>query len=246
MKAIGRDTNPVEVVEENASPKPRARRGTSPRQLAKNAETRRRLIEAAAKVVGRHGYAGASIARITEEAGVAYGAFYLHFENQQALFDVLLPTLGADMLEAISRAVRESHLLEDIERRGLTANFEYLVKNPSLYRVMNEAELYAPDAFRQHVRHMKESYVRSLRRSRDAGELATFSDDELETVADLLMGARSYLLMSCHTGKKLRPLTQAEIEVYIDVFVAGLISPRRKSPARRLRDAAANKRVRNL
>ena len=68
------------------------KRPPSPRQIAKNSETRRRLIEAAGLVVGKYGYAGASIARITAKAGVAHGTFYLHFANQQALFDVLLRT----------------------------------------------------------------------------------------------------------------------------------------------------------
>jgi AcrR family transcriptional regulator len=198
------------------------RRPRSPRQAAKNADTRRRLIEAAAKVVGRYGYAGASIARISAEAGVACGAFYLHFANQQALFDVLLPTLGRDMLDAIGHAVRDSSTVEELERRGLEANFDYLLKHPALYRIMNEAELFAPEAFRQHVSAMKNAYVRSLQRSREKGEIAAFSDDELHTVALLLMGARSYLLMACSKGRKLRPLTEQERELYVDLVMTGL------------------------
>ena len=89
------------------------KRPPSPRQIAKNSETRRRLIEAAGLVVGKYGYAGASIARITAKAGVAHGTFYLHFANQQALFDVLLPELGRSMLDAISAAVRDSSSLEE-------------------------------------------------------------------------------------------------------------------------------------
>jgi AcrR family transcriptional regulator len=205
---------------------PAARRPRSPRQAAKNADTRRRLIEAAAKIVGRHGYAGASIARITAEAGVAHGAFYLHFANQQALFDVLLPTLGRDMLDAISIAVRDSRTIEELERRGLKANFDYLVKHPALYRIMNEAQLYAPQAFRQHVNAAAKAYFRSLQRSRDNGDIAPFSDDELQTVAMLLMGARSYLLMSCVKGAKLRPLTDQELDVYLDILVTGLRAAR--------------------
>ncbi|WP_299104437.1 helix-turn-helix domain-containing protein [uncultured Bradyrhizobium sp.] len=32
--------------------------------------------------LGRYGYAEASVARITDEAGVAQGTFYNHFENR--------------------------------------------------------------------------------------------------------------------------------------------------------------------
>ncbi|WP_074120191.1 TetR/AcrR family transcriptional regulator [Bradyrhizobium sp. AS23.2] len=213
------------------SPKPQAlprRSGLRPptaRQAAKNAERRRKLIEAAGVVVGRHGYAGASIARITAEAGVAHGAFYLHFANQQALFDVLLPELGGAMLDSLTPAIKDSRSLEEIERRGLTANFEYLVKHPEIYRVMNEAELYAPAAFRQHLDEIQKRYVRSLRRSRKHGDLRTFSDDELETVAALLTGARSYLLMMfCRTDNTIQPLDPARLKTYLDVFFSGLRS----------------------
>jgi AcrR family transcriptional regulator len=203
-----------------------ARRPRSLRQAAKNANTRRRLIDAAAKVIGRYGYAGASIARITAQAGVAHGAFYLHFANQQALFDVLLPILGREMLDHIAEAVRDSHTLDELERRGLKANFDYLVEHPALYRIMNEAQLYAPDAFHQHIAATKKAYVQSLKRSRDHGDIAEFSDEEIETVAAVLMGARSYLLMFCHQKNKLRPLTEREISVYLDIFVTALRTPR--------------------
>ena len=43
--------------------------------------------EAATKIVGKYGYAEASVARITDEAGVAQGTFYNHFENRQELLD---------------------------------------------------------------------------------------------------------------------------------------------------------------
>lgn len=210
------------------SPRRASRRPPTARQAAKNAETRRRLIDAAAVVVGRHGYAGASIARITSEAGVAHGTFYLHFANQQALFDVLLPELGRAMLDSLTAAIKDSQSLEEIERRGLIANFEYLARHPEIYRVMNEAELYAPAAFRQHLQEIQTRYVRSLRRSRDHGGLRDFADTELETVAALLTGARAYLLMMfCRDGNAIRPVEPSRLETYLDVFLNGL----RRSPA---------------
>jgi AcrR family transcriptional regulator len=202
------------------------RRPPSPRQAAKNAETRRRLLEAAGVIVGRHGYAGASIARITAEAKVAHGAFYLHFANQQALFDVLLPELGGTMLDSLTAAVKDSKTLEEIEKRGLTANFEYLSRHPEIYRVMNEAELYAPVAFRQYLKELQKRYVRSLGRSRDHGDLRDFEDSELETLAALLTGARSYLLMMfCRDGNTIQPLEPKKLETYLDVFLNGLRRP---------------------
>ena len=67
----------------------------------RNAWTKRKIFDAATRIVGKYGYAEASVARITEEAGVAQGTFYNHFENRQELLDQLLPKIGMDMVQFI-------------------------------------------------------------------------------------------------------------------------------------------------
>lgn len=56
----------------------------------KQAETRRRLLAAAATVFRRRGLQGASIEAITEEAGFTRGAFYSNFRSKDELFIALL------------------------------------------------------------------------------------------------------------------------------------------------------------
>ena len=68
-------------------------------------ETRRKLIDAAAKVVGEEGYANASVAKITALAEIAQGTFYNYFASQQDLFDHLLPELGGELLESIRKRI---------------------------------------------------------------------------------------------------------------------------------------------
>ncbi|UHC17661.1 TetR/AcrR family transcriptional regulator [Methylobacterium currus] len=231
-KGVAED-GPAEVPDGKASGA--RKRPSTRRQLAKNEATRAALIEAAGRVVGQHGYAGASIARITAEAGIAHGAFYLHFASRQALFDVLLLEIGNDMLDAISAAIRDSHSLEEIERRGITANFAYLAQRPEIDRVMNEAEVVAPEAFTRFMQQIQERYRRSLIRSRKAGELRGFSDEEIEVVAALLTGARSYLLrlFARSGGTDIHPLAEKHIDVYLDVFLNGLSA---RSPKNKNRD----------
>jgi Bacterial regulatory proteins, tetR family len=48
-------------------------------RVERNAWTKRKILDAATKIVGKYGYSEASVARITEEAGVAQGTFYNHF-----------------------------------------------------------------------------------------------------------------------------------------------------------------------
>ncbi len=52
----------------------------------RRAETREHLLEAAARVFARKGYAGASVDDIAEEAGFTVGALYSNFASKQDLF----------------------------------------------------------------------------------------------------------------------------------------------------------------
>jgi AcrR family transcriptional regulator len=205
-----------------ASSRPR-KRTPSPARAQKTESTRARLIAAAAKVIGKYGYGGCSIARITRRAGVAHGAFYLPFKSQQELFDQILPTLGHVMLDAISHAIRDSTDIVELEQRGLEENFAYLSKHPYMYRVMNEAELYAPNAFKTHMDDMIARYSRSLHRSLLNHQVHDFSSDDLEALAAMLMGARAYLLMRfCADKSSIKPLPPEMVDRYIRFVVHGL------------------------
>lgn len=66
---------------------------SAPRRLTreeKRAETRRRLLDAAAVVFIRDGFQGASVESICAEAGFTRGAFYSNFETKEQLFVELL------------------------------------------------------------------------------------------------------------------------------------------------------------
>ncbi len=159
----------------------------------RNDAVRRRLFAAAAKIVGEIGYAEASVARITEAAGVAQGTFYNHFPSRQALLDELLPALGAEMAHFIQDRTAAIQPEADREMARFRAFFDYLHQNPGFTRILDEAEFAAPEAWRRHLDNIAGPYRRILTRARERGELGQFSDGEIEVVVHILMGARSYL-----------------------------------------------------
>ena len=63
----------------HASPTDRPRRGTP-------ADTRARLVAAAARVFNRDGFHGTDSNRIARAAGYAPGSFYKHFADKRAIF----------------------------------------------------------------------------------------------------------------------------------------------------------------
>jgi AcrR family transcriptional regulator len=119
-------------------------------RVERNAWTKRRIFDAATKVVGKYGYAEASVARITEEAGVAQGTFYNHFENRQELLDQLLPKIGIDMVHFIRERTGTAHAArQEIER--FSAFFEFISEVPEFLRILNEAEVFAPSGYQKHL-----------------------------------------------------------------------------------------------
>jgi AcrR family transcriptional regulator len=174
-------------VSTTGNPKPKLTRAE------RNDEVKRRLFDAAAKVVGRLGYAEASVARITELAEVAQGTFYNHFENRQELLDQLLPTIGLQMLAFIDERTKSLPSGADKETERFRAFFEFLRVVPEFLRILNEAEVFAPKGYQRHLDNIAAPYVRSLKRGRDAGNVDDYTDQELEVIVHILMGARGYL-----------------------------------------------------
>ena len=166
--------------------------------------TRRAIVDAAELVVGELGYQGASISEITRRAGVALGTFYRHFESREKLFDQLLPEVGERMLEHVRIAIQGAQSAMDVERTGLEAFFDYLSRHPYFLRVLSEAQSLAPIAYEVHLKNVSRRYISSLRRSKKRGELKRLREDELETVAYMLMSAREYLASRLYrSGKRL-------------------------------------------
>ena len=161
-------------------------------RVERNAWTKQKIFDAATRIVGRYGYAEASVARITEQAGVAQGTFYNHFDNRQELLDQLLPKIGQDMVRFIRERTGTAHAArQEIER--FSAFFDFIREVPEFLRILNEAEFFAPSGYQKHLDNVSTAYVRILKRARLAGAIDDFSDDEFEAIVHMFMGARGYL-----------------------------------------------------
>ena len=158
----------------------------------KSDATRERLIRAAAKVVGRVGYDRASSARIAEEAGIAAGGLYYHFDNRQALLDELLPTLGQQMLGYVVSSIQDLPWGLEREVASFRAYLEYLAQNPEFYRVFSEARVYAPGAYARNFEATLRDFEQALRAQRRKGFLKVREQD-LTLAAHFLTGIRNYV-----------------------------------------------------
>ncbi|MCL4764950.1 MAG: TetR/AcrR family transcriptional regulator [Hyphomicrobiaceae bacterium] len=198
-------------------------------------ETRRKLIDAAAKVVGAEGYANASVAKITALAEIAQGTFYNYFASQQDLFDHLLPELGGELLDFIRARVGNAEGLRR-EEIGFRAFFDFLAQRPEFYRILNEAETFSPKAFHDHMRNMAAGYMRALSRSHADGAMPGFETRELEVIVYMLLAARNYLSFRyVYDSGRARRLPAWVERAYMKLVAGGMRYGGAVGPARRKR-----------
>jgi AcrR family transcriptional regulator len=207
------------------SPQAASGKVTKLNRVERNAWTKRRIFDAATKVVGRYGYAEASVARITEQAGVAQGTFYNHFENRQQLLDQLLPKIGIDMVRFIrERTGTADAARQEIER--FSAFFEFIREVPEFLRILNEAEFFAPNGYQKHLDNISTAYVRILKRARLAGTIVDFSDEEFEAIVHMFMGARGYLSRRySYANGAVTAVPEHVISAYRKLITRGLFTP---------------------
>jgi len=195
-------------------------------RVQRNAWTKRRIFDAATKIVGKYGYAEASVARITEQAAVAQGTFYNHFQNRQELLDQLLPMIGMEMVRFIRKRTRADRAgMQEIDR--FRAFFDFIREVPEFLRILNEAEFFAPIGYQKHLDNVSTAYVRILKRARNAGDVDDFSDEEFEAIVHMFMGARGYVSRRySYAEDAVTAVPDHVVSAYEKLITRGLFSPR--------------------
>ena len=120
----------------------------SPRQ-ERSRETVEAILEAAAQVFERHGYAAGTTNRIAERAGVSIGSLYQYFPNKGA---IVVEVMRRHMAEA--GEVGQPVLQELVDRvpplhEGLTDIVAAMIalheRSPRLHRVLSEEAPHPPE-----------------------------------------------------------------------------------------------------
>jgi AcrR family transcriptional regulator len=159
-------------------------------KTARGEKTRRAILAAAEKVIGRDGFAAASISEITREAQVGQGTLYIYFKSKDEIFRELVLEMGRMVRHAMSEAVAGAGDRLEVEREGLKAFLEFVAAHPDLYRVIQEAMFVAPDAYRAYFVTFANGYRDALQRAESAKEI---SPGDAEVRAWALMGVAKSL-----------------------------------------------------
>lgn len=162
---------------------PKTRRGRA---------TREKLLQAAEAEFGERGFADASIASITQRAGVALGTFYVYFESKEEIFRALVTYMGELTRQWIVERVGEAPDRITAERRGIEAFIEFVREHRNLYRVVSMAQFVAEDAFHEYYKVFADAYRENLERAQGRDEIR---DGDCEIWAWALIGMNVFLGM---------------------------------------------------
>ena len=190
-------------------------------RTAKGRDTRQRILAAAEVLFASLGYNAASVSKITEQAGVGQGTFYLYFASKLDLFDALVDDLNRRVRRTMSEASSAAPNRIEAERAGFRAFFRFTAEHPSLYRIVREAELVSPGALRLHYSRIVDGYIEGLRQAGAAGEIGdidpTVAAWALMGVGEMI-GMRWVLWSNGDAGSDSDPLASGTTEVPEEVF----------------------------
>jgi AcrR family transcriptional regulator len=100
------------------------------------AERRALIVDAAFAEFSAHGYEGASLGTIAEQAGITRTVLYGHFPSKRALFDALLATKHDELLSALRAALAENETTDQRMRAAFEAMLEFANREPAAWRLL--------------------------------------------------------------------------------------------------------------
>lgn len=139
-------------------------------------ETVETILDAAAQVFERHGYATGTTNRIAERAGVSVGSVYEYFPNKDAILVALAEReldREREALLGILTRDRPREPLASLLRRFVEAVVEIHAARPNLHRMLFEEADHPPRAhacvlrFEESLAHALESILRARRAGGD-------------------------------------------------------------------------------
>jgi AcrR family transcriptional regulator len=106
-----------------------------PRRRLPAARRRDLVIEAATKAFAEHGYEGASITRIAEQAGIVASVVYDHFGSKRELYLELLAGHAQTLIEHTTRA-SPSGSPQELFDSNLAAFYRFVETHPFIWRMI--------------------------------------------------------------------------------------------------------------
>jgi AcrR family transcriptional regulator len=192
--------------------------GVGGRRRQESERRRERILAAARACFGSEGYAGATVARIAEMAGVSNGLLYQFFRSKDHLFEVVLDRVVRDWVRALvppDEASSARETLEGMFRRSVAfcASTPLLPALLTRDRALQLQRLSGVAADR--VEPHRALVASILRRGIDQGELR--SDLDVRSVADVICVLQAEYSRRAYSADPHYPVTPDVIDAVIRI-----------------------------
>ena len=136
---------------------------TSPPRQARAVERREHLLDAAAQVFARRGYAEAQMDEIAAAADTSKGGLYFHFPTKEALIGAVIGRAGDILRRRVNRAMAAAGS-DPVARAdaALSTLVDTLSAHRSLARVLAAETLGGSAAARERVAEIEDEYVKLI------------------------------------------------------------------------------------
>ena len=188
----------------------------------------REILDAACRVVARHGFQGATVERVAEEAEIAKGTIYLYFQNKDGLFTAAVEQgmqnftsqLRSQVAEALTpieklqRLIEVSLQLSDTYRdffKTLLLERNFLAASPNHPEAAHMLDLYLA-----HIRFMQEII-------QDGVRVGIFRSHNVEASAFALNEAIRGCFQQRALGLTARPVAE-DAGILLDLFFNGVLN----------------------
>jgi AcrR family transcriptional regulator len=169
--------------------------------------TRRRLVEAATRMLGKEGVIDLSASAVARAAGVAQPTFYVHFRD----LDDLLHTIAADKIGSLRAAlraarerVRQGEGVEAVRDTFRIPLRTFVVAEPELFRLYLRALHQPASPLGEHARRLSDEFRQDL--TEDLARLglpaSTSSQrEQLDMIAEAMIAQTQALAVAYLEGR---------------------------------------------
>lgn len=128
--------------------------------MARQNESRQKILEAAERVFAEKGYFIAGTDEIAQAAGVAKGTLYYNFKSKGEIFETLVTEGLEDLHRQVEESLNTDFTVQEHVRRLIRIHIRYASNFPELTRIfLNELSAGLEKQVRLRVAALRERYI---------------------------------------------------------------------------------------
>lgn len=189
---------------------------------------RERLLDAAQREFGRHGFHGTAVADLVREADVSIGGFYRRFKDKETLFFALQQRMHESESVAINRFFdnpkRREQTLQEIHRQLVVNTYKGMSRHSGYFRAF--VELTQRDAIVwERMTDLEALQAQRLAELVVARGLATMSAELVEKAHLATRTVNGYIIIHVlYQPKRFSPMDPLVVNGLADIFESFTVS----------------------